>query len=280
MSSVSKETQSDSNQAGANDVADSCDVAALNIANVGYSYNDHLAIRDVTFDVKTGEVFGLVGLNGAGKTTLMKSILGLLNNYSGQIHIFGADAADHKSRKKLTFLPEKFEPSWFLTGREFIQFSSRFYNRVLDDATIENAAKSLELDVGFLNRKVQSYSKGMRQKLGLISAFLSGCPLIMLDEPMSGLDPKARIFVKNLITDAKKQGRTVFFSSHILSDMDELCDRIGIIHARHLCFLGTPDALKKQTGENNLERAFLHIAAQVDGEPQKQTQTQPDVSAA
>lgn len=237
---------------------------ALSVEGVGYAYQEHRAIRGVNFDVQPGEVFGLVGLNGAGKTTLMKSILGLLNGYEGQIRIFGNDAREHDSRKKLTFLPEKFEPSWFLSGREFVQFSARFYGHTLNNAQIEDTARALELDVSFLNRKVNSYSKGMRQKLGLISAFLSGCPLIMLDEPMSGLDPKARIFVKNLVTEAQKAGKTVFFSSHILSDIDELCDRIGIIHGRSLCFLGTPKQLKQKTGEDNLERAFLAIAREVD----------------
>lgn len=236
------------------------DVAALAIRDVSYAYGDYKAINNITFDVEAGEVFGLVGLNGAGKTTLMKSILGLLADYTGQIEIFGKSAHDHHNRENLTFLPEKFEPSWFLTGREFIQFSGKFYKHKIADDVIEQAANALELKIDFLEQKVQNYSKGMRQKLGLISAFLSPCPLIMLDEPMSGLDPKARIFVKEQISKAKAEGRAVFFSSHILSDIDELCDRIGIIDAKHLAFLGTPKGLKEETGEEHLERAFLAIS--------------------
>lgn len=232
---------------------------AIEIENVTYAYKDHLAIENISFNVNNGEVFGLVGLNGAGKTTLMKSILGLLQKYQGHISIYGENALDKNSRKNLTFLPEKFEPSWFLTGREFIVFSSRFYGRDVQDDVITKAAEALQLRSDFLDKRVQSYSKGMRQKLGLMAAFLSPCPLIMLDEPMSGLDPRARIFVKDEILKARAAGRTVFFSSHILADIDELCDHIGIIHDKRLCFWDKPTALKEHHNESNLERAFLSL---------------------
>jgi ABC-2 type transport system ATP-binding protein len=232
---------------------------ALSITDVSYSYKDHEAIKNISFDVLAGKTFGLVGLNGAGKTTLMKSILGLLQDYSGEIKIFDVDASDKQARKKLTFLPEKFEPSWFLTGKEFISFACSFYEKKIDEDTLKQAAESLQLEYKFLNKKVNSYSKGMRQKLGLISAFLSGCPLIMLDEPMSGLDPRARIFVKNEMSKARDEGRTIFFSSHILADVEELCDEISIIHAKELCFLGAPATLKDEMKESNLEKAFLKL---------------------
>lgn len=238
---------------------DSKSPAALSIIDVGYSYKDHVAIRNISFDVAAGKTFGLVGLNGAGKTTLMKSILGLLRNYSGEIKIFDINAVHKHARDKLTFLPEKFEPSWFLTGKEFIDFACSFYGKKVSKETLEDATQSLQLDYRFLNKKVNSYSKGMRQKLGLISAFLSECPLIMLDEPMSGLDPKARIFVKNEMTKAKQEGRTIFFSSHILADVDELCDDIAIIHAKELRFIGKPQTLKQEMKEENLEKAFLKL---------------------
>lgn len=237
---------------------------AITIENVGYKYKSHEAIQDINFDVQSGEVFGLVGLNGAGKTTLMKSILGLLQDYDGNIEIYGKDAASNESRKKLAFLPEKFEPSWFLTGREFITFACSFYNQKVDDELLHEAADLLELKQKFLDQRVKNYSKGMRQKLGLISCFLSACPLIMLDEPMSGLDPRARIFVKKEILKARQAGRTVFFSSHIMADVDELCDRIAVIHNTKLCFLGTPTDLKKQYKGANLEMAFLNMVDQTD----------------
>jgi ABC-2 type transport system ATP-binding protein len=232
---------------------------ALSITNVGYSYKDHEAIKGISFEVKAGKTHGLVGLNGAGKTTLMKSILGLLQNYKGDIKVFGVNASEDHAREKLTFLPEKFEPSWFLTGKEFISFACSFYKKDIDENTLKAAAQSLQLDYKFLDKKVSSYSKGMRQKLGLISAFLSGCPLIMLDEPMSGLDPRARIFVKNEMNKAREEGRTIFFSSHILADVDELCDEISVIHAKELCFEGSPEVLKEDMKEDNLEKAFLKL---------------------
>ena len=233
--------------------------AAISIDNVSTGYGHGRVIENISFDVKEGETFGLMGLNGVGKTTLIKIILGLMKATQGEARIFGGETLSAESKGKLAYLPEKFEPPPFLSGLEFVKFSLKLYKRAFDRERVLQAADRLALERAALPRLVGTYSKGMRQKTGLLGTILTECPLLILDEPMSGLDPRARALVKDEIVACKKRGMTIFLSSHILADMDEICDRVGIIHARHLQFLGTPLELKKQTGQEYLERAFLKI---------------------
>lgn len=229
----------------------------LDIRGVTVSYTDKPVISNINLDIKRGETFGLMGLNGAGKTTLIKCILTLRNQNEGEILIDGADRSSQQSKSNIAYLPEKFEPPWFLSGLEFIRFSLSLYKKSLSDAEIIEAAQSLALDTKALKRRMNTYSKGMRQKLGLLGTLLTGSHLFILDEPMSGLDPLARSLVKKMITDMKHQERTTFLSSHILADMDEICDRVAVLHGGKICFVGTPSELKKQTSCDNLEKAFL-----------------------
>lgn len=232
-------------------------VLNINDVNVGYGGVD--VIHDITFDVKKGEMFGLIGLNGAGKTTLIKSILGLREISKGNIGIFDLPPGQKESRRHMAFLPERFEPPWFLSGMEFVKMSMRLYGQTFDEDRVYALVDRLALDRAALKRRVQTYSKGMRQKLGLIATILTDCKLMILDEPMSGLDPKARTLVKDTLVEGKKDEHTVFLSSHILADMDEICDRVAVIHNGVLGFVGPPAELKKQVGVDNLERAFLQF---------------------
>lgn len=118
------------------------------------------------------------------------------------------------------------------------------------------------MDTEALKRRVQTYSKGMRQKLGLLATILTGCDLLILDEPMSGLDPVARALVKNLLLETKAKGCTIFLSSHILADMDEICDRVAVMNECSVRFVGTPKEFKVRSGDQSLERAFLHFVEQ------------------
>ncbi len=216
-------------------------------------------IHDINITAKTGSFYGLIGLNGAGKTTLIKTILGLRQYDKGEINVFNKNNLDHDSKKNIAFLPERFDPPWFLSGLEFLRFSTKIYGAKISDSAFYEEAEKLALDQRALARKVQTYSKGMRQKLGLLATILTGCNLLILDEPMSGLDPKARALVKDMLLGTKAQGRTIFLSSHILADMDEICDRVSVLHDRTIQFEGKPAALKKAVGQKNLERAFLHF---------------------
>ena len=231
----------------------------LTIDTVNAGYGKSQVLHDVSLDVRAGETFGLIGLNGAGKTTLIKLILGLKDQSSGSITVAGHKAGGDQAKRQLAYLPERFDPAWFLNAYEFMQFTLSLYGKKLNKSTADAMAEKLGLNTGFLPKKAQTYSKGMRQKLGLMSTFLTETPLLILDEPMSGLDPLARAQVKNLLAEARAQGRTCFLSSHILSDMEELCDRVAILHGGRIMFTGTPAELLAREGREQLEQAFLSL---------------------
>lgn len=229
----------------------------LSVENVTKYYGRKHVLDNVSFDLKPGEIFGLVGLNGAGKTTLIKILLDLTKATSGNASIFGEPSTSVDARTRLSYLPEKFSPSRYLKGTEHLELALSYYSKKLDVEAAKRMAAGLDLDPQVLQQKVGSYSKGMGQKLGLIGAFMVDQPFMILDEPMSGLDPRARICLKDAMLNAKKEGKTLFFSSHILSDIDEICDRICIIHDSKLVYLGTAAEFKPTFGETTLERAFL-----------------------
>lgn len=227
----------------------------LSINQVNKSFKDHRVLQDISFDVPKGQIFGLVGLNGTGKTTLIKIIIDLLRRDSGDITVLGKDVRDHKNRYNMAYLPEKFTPSTYLKGKEFLQFSASYYKQEYNEEKTFRKSEELGLDPAVLSKMVSKYSKGMSQKLGLLSLFILDVPLIILDEPMSGLDPKARIQLKNVLKSYRDAGNTVFFSSHILADIDEICDNIAVLHDSKIQFTGTPLEFKK--GYETLEQAFI-----------------------
>ncbi len=235
---------------------------SLEVSGVYADYGGPSVIRDISLSVETGETYGLIGLNGAGKTTLLKTILGLKTQAKGEIKISSHMAGTPMAKKEIAYLPERFDPPWFLNAYEFIDFTLSLYGGRIARSDIDNKARDVGLNVAYLSKRAQTYSKGMRQKLGLMTTFLTSCPLLILDEPMSGLDPLARSQVKGLMTQAKKRGQTVFLSSHILSDLEELCDRIAILHAGTIRFIGKPSDLLASSGEPTLERAFLSLISQ------------------
>lgn len=232
---------------------------ALHISDVAAGYGARPVISDISFDVASGETFGLIGLNGAGKTTLIKTILGLKDPSSGTIKVQGYTAGSGNAQRQIAYLPERFDPAWFLNAYEFIDFTLSLYSRKIARTEVDAMAQSLGLKQSFLSKRAQTYSKGMRQKLGLMTTFLTGCPLLILDEPMSGLDPLARAQVKDLMIAARGKGQTLFVCSHILSDMEELCGRIAIMNAGRIAFTGKPADLISTTGQPQLERAFLSL---------------------
>jgi len=231
---------------------------ALQFRNVTKSYPHQLALSDLNLSVHAGEFFGLVGVNGAGKTTLIKSLLDFCDIDSGSVEIFGIDHRQAEARARLAYLPERFLPPYYLTGRDFLQFMARLHRVALDEAHMAQMLATLDLDVSALAKPVRDYSKGMAQKLGLAACFLSGKDLLVLDEPMSGLDPKARALLKNYLQKLKVQGKTLFFSTHMLHDVEALCDRIAILHGGNVRFVGSPQECCAQFGAENLEQAYLN----------------------
>lgn len=222
----------------------------LSVKNISASYDKNLVVNDVSFDCAAGEVFGFAGLNGVGKTTLIKTILGLKEPSSGRVVLSGG-------RESVAYLPEKFSPPLSLTGEEFIRFSLKFYKRAVSFEEMCTACDTLFLDHGALKKRISTYSKGMRQKIGLLATFLTRARLLILDEPMSGLDPRARQGVKNIIAAAKGDDRTVFFTSHVLNDFLELCDSFAVFHNGGVLFHGEPKAFLNEMKEKDLEKAFL-----------------------
>jgi ABC-2 type transport system ATP-binding protein len=233
----------------------------LHIEDIRKSYGSKQVLGGISFALQPGESFGLIGLNGVGKTTLIKIILQLVQAENGHVSLFGDSHRQPAARRHLSYLPEKFQPSRYLKGMEFLEFAMAYYGEKLDPKQAEEEAAALDLDPARLYDKISSYSKGMGQKIGLAGAFMVQRPLLILDEPMSGLDPLARIRLKKRMQAYKEAGNTLFFSSHILSDIDEICDRIGIIHAGKLQFLGTPSEFKTQNPAKSLESAFLESLA-------------------
>lgn len=233
------------------------DSSPIVFKNVTVGYGVNTVAKDIDINLSPETIHGLIGLNGVGKTTLIKAALGLRETFDGTIRIFGNKAGDLSAKRNLSYLPERFDPPWFLTGLEFINFSGKLYNYKPQKEEIYTFAEKLSLDTSFLTKKAQSYSKGMRQKLGLIATLVTPAKLLILDEPMSGLDPLARVLVKDVLEDARKQGKTIFLSSHILADLDELCDQLSVLHDKKIQYNGTPAGLRKQTNQKTLERAFL-----------------------
>lgn len=229
----------------------------LEIKNVNAGYDDTAVLQNISFDVREQETFGLIGGNGVGKTTLIKCIIGLREPLAGEILLFGRSHLDQTAKMQLCYLPERFEPPWFLSGYEFLDFSARLYNRRIARDEIDSAADRLVLDLDALPRRVNTYSKGMRQKLGLLGCFVTGCKLMILDEPMSGLDPIARTHVKDMLLEEKAKGTTIFICSHILADMEEICDRVAVLHNKSLADIDDPENVIKKTKSDNLERAYL-----------------------
>lgn len=229
----------------------------LDIIQVEKSFENKKVLSGISFSLQPGEIFGLIGLNGIGKTTLIKIILDLLTPDGGEACIFGQPSARVASRRNLSYLPEKFQPSRYLKGHEYLSLSLSFYGKPYDPEQARQEAASIDLDPAALDQLVGSYSKGMGQKLGLLGAIMVDTQLLILDEPMSGLDPKARILLKHKLNALQQQGRTIFFSSHILADIDEICTRIGVLHTGKMLFIGTPEAFKQSREKTALEPAFL-----------------------
>jgi len=237
------------------------DDIALRFDQVGKRYAGAPALCEFSLDVRRGEFFGLVGVNGAGKTTLIKCLLDFCDADTGVIEIFSVPHRATAARARLAYLPERFNPPFYLTGRDFLRYMLKLYRAPYDEGEVGRVFGALDLELSALDRPARTYSKGMTQKLGLAACLLSGKELYVLDEPTGGLDPKARALLKGRLAALKRAGRTVFFTSHALADVAELCDRMAVLHAGQLRFAGTPQELAGRYGAPDLERAFLTCIA-------------------
>ncbi len=231
---------------------------AISYQQITKSYGKNKVLKGVSLQVKNGEFLGLVGANGAGKTTMIKSLLDFIAPDSGLIKIAQKDNTDPFAREHLAFLPERFNPPYFFKGNDFLKFTGKIHGSSYDSQLVTSLCENLDLAKEALNRPVKSYSKGMAQKLGLMGCFLAQKPIVILDEPMSGLDPKARAYLKKQIKKLKESQTTLFFSTHMLADVDAICDRMAILDQGVIKFIGTTDECREKFDSDDLEQAYLN----------------------
>jgi len=240
--------------------------AVITIENLRVEYTSRelgsatkIAVKDLTLSVNAGEVFGFLGPNGAGKTTTMNVLLGFAHATRGSASIFGVNVRQTIARQRLGYLPEMTYYYKFLTAEEILRFYAWIFGipRAERERRIDEVIKLVELEHA-RKRLIKTYSKGMQQRIGLAQALINNPDLLILDEPTSGLDPLGRMKVRGIIQRLKDQGKTVFFSSHELGEVETVCDRVAILHQGELKVEGRVDDLARQH-QCNLEQLFLKI---------------------
>ncbi|MCW5576368.1 MAG: ABC transporter ATP-binding protein [Burkholderiales bacterium] len=234
---------------------------ALHISQLCKSYGKTVALAEVSLDIADGEFFGLVGANGAGKTTLVKCALDFCDIQSGRIEIFGTPHRETAAHGRLAFLPERFTPPHYLSGRDFLRYLAELHRRTYDEKRARSMLEALELDAGALDKPARAYSKGMTQKLGLAACLLADKDLLILDEPTSGLDPRARALLKQELRRQHESGKTVLMTTHALHDVGEMCGRMAVVDHGRLLFAGAPAEFIRRHGAADLEQAYLACVA-------------------
>lgn len=227
----------------------------LQIAALTKRYARHTALHPLDLELREGECLALVGGNGAGKSTLLKCLCDLVRPAAGTVRIFGLPYA--QARQWLAYLPERFLPPPHLTGWEFLRFMQELQGLAWAQPAAEALLQELELAPDALRHPVGSLSKGMGQKLGVVAVLLMEKPLLLLDEPLSGLDPLARARLRAVLGRYRSTGRTVLFSTHQFEGLENLADRILLLHEGRLRFLGSAAGLLTQTGRGTLDEAYL-----------------------
>lgn len=218
-----------------------------------------VALTGLNLSVRAGEVFGFLGPNGAGKTTTMNVLLGYVNPTAGAAYLFDVNVREPIARQRIGYLPELTYYYKFLTAEELLRFYAKLFGIPGGEADkrIDQLLKLVELEHA-RKRPIRTYSKGMQQRAGLAQALINDPDLLLLDEPTSGLDPLGRMKVREIIQRLKNEGKTVFFSSHELGEVETVCDRVAILHQGELKVEGRVTDLIKEH-EMNLEQVFLKI---------------------
>lgn len=228
----------------------------IEVKSVTKTYGNVNVVHDLSLTLQRGTVFGFLGPNGAGKTSTIKMLVGLSEPSKGSIKLLGEAPTSMNVRKHIGFMPES--PSFYLhlSGKEFLEFVAELFGLSVQESHIHRLLEEVDL-LHAKDRKVRNYSKGMLQRLGLAQALINDPQILFLDEPLDGLDPLGRAEVKKIILALKASGKTIFFNTHILADVAEICDQIAIIDKGTLIKSGTPAQI---TGSyRDLEDAFVHI---------------------
>jgi len=235
----------------------------IELKNISKKYGDFNAVKNIDLKINKGEVFGFLGPNGAGKTTTLKMITGVLKSTNGDILINNIDINKNsiEAKKQFGFVPDSPDIFLKLTGIEYLNFIADIYNVNKEDREkrIEELSEQFEIKSA-LNDKIQSYSHGMRQKIVITGVLLHTPPLWILDEPMTGLDPKSAHILKIKMREHVNEGNTVLFSTHVLEVAEKICDRVAIINKGEILFCGNLNEMKMQFQEDSsLEKMFLEI---------------------
>jgi ABC-2 type transport system ATP-binding protein len=245
---------------------------AVKLADISKNYSDVTAVDHLDLEVKKGEIIGLLGPNGSGKSTTLKMILGLVKADSGSINVLGINVSDDPMavKKQLGYVPEAPRVYEFLTGLEFLDFAGDIYGMKLEEKKkrIDEFLKALSLE-GREGDMISAYSEGMKQKVIIISAIMHKPELLIMDEPITSLDPKSARIVKDLLRRLASQGVTTIMSTHVLEIAQAMCDRIAIMHNGQLLALGTMDELRHMAKmpESGLEDVFLKLTGTGDVKP-------------
>jgi ABC-2 type transport system ATP-binding protein len=233
------------------------------VFKVGFWGRRVTVLEGLTLDVRRGEVFGFLGPNGAGKTTAIKILMGLIYPTGGQATLLGRPIGDSRAKARLGFLPESPYFYDYLTAAEFLQFYGHLFS--LRGALLEQRVTELLHQVGMSaarNLQLRKFSKGMLQRVGIAQALINDPELVVLDEPMSGLDPVGRKEIRDLILRLKESGKTIFFSSHILHDAELLCDRVAIILKGRMVACGRVSDLVGQNATQSVEMVVEGLSAE------------------
>ncbi len=234
----------------------------LQSVSKSYAKSAVKAVDEISLTINNGEIFGFLGPNGAGKTTTIKLLTGILSPDSGTIAIDGISLKDSplEAKRKFSFVPDTPEMFSKLKASEYLNFIGDVYGIPIEDRKNRISYYSQMFEISdVLNNKISSFSHGMKQKLFLTASLLSDPQNWILDEPMVGLDPEAAFNLKDLMRSRAKEGKTVFFSTHVMEVAEKLCDRIGIIKKGKLIFVGTMEELKKKDSTMSLEDIFLEL---------------------
>jgi ABC-2 type transport system ATP-binding protein len=236
----------------------------IELKSLTKKYGDYKAVDDLNLYVKKGEIFGFIGPNGAGKTTTIKMIGGILAPSAGSITVAGIDMQKEpeRAKSKIGFIPDRPYLYEKLTGREFLKFTADLYG-VSADVFNKKAQQNLEMFslAEWSDELIESYSHGMKQRLIMSAALLHDPEVIIVDEPMVGLDPMAIMMVKDLFQRLAHKGVTVFMSTHTLAVAEDICERIGVINKGHLIASGTTADLQRKANvtDTDLERVFVNL---------------------
>lgn len=244
------------------------DEVVVEARNLSKTYRDFwgrskkVALKPLDLEVRRGEIFGLLGPNGSGKTTTLKLLLGLIFPTSGEALVFGRDATDVSKNERIGYLPEESYLYKFLDAEETLDF----YGRLFDMPPEERKRRAdMLIDMVGLGRdkkrQLKEYSKGMTRRIGVAQALINDPELVMLDEPTSGLDPIGTREMKDLIIDLKNRGKTVIMCSHLLADVEDVCDRIAVLHQGELKELGRVEDLLRVTDVTQIRATGLSEAA-------------------